>query len=106
VASLFDAIQQAMTLVQRLSQVENRQAGEVKEWRDGMRSLRAELHDMDRRLLILETRFDSLAGHLVTEARAAAQSAAALVVAGELRGIGERVARLEIGRSAGRLPRG
>jgi hypothetical protein len=105
VASLFDTLQQVLTTVQRLSYVEDRQADEVKEWRDGVRSLRTDLHDIERRLVILETRFDGLSDRLVTEARAAAQSAASLAVAGELRGIAERVVRLEAGCSAGRLPR-
>jgi phage shock protein A len=94
-AGAIRSIQEVLTVVQRLSDLEKRHDREFKEMKDGLGAVRSEARDLDRRLLILETRFDGLAHETATEARAAAQSAASLVVAGDLRAIGERIARLE-----------
>jgi hypothetical protein len=102
-AGLLDTIQQVLTVVDRLGRLETHQADKAKEFNGEIRSLRSEVRDLDRRLTSLETRFDGLSHLAATEARAAAQSAASLAVAGELRAIGERLARLE-GQSAVRLP--
>ena len=69
--------------------------GTARDARNELRSVVTEVRSLDRRLTVLETRFDSLARQTAAEARAAAQSAAALVVAGELRSIGERIVRLK-----------
>lgn len=94
-AGLVGALQEVLTVVHRLSDLEKRMEREFKEPRDAIGSVRSEARDLDRRLLVLETRFDGLAGLAATEAPAAAQSAASLAVASELRAIGERIARLE-----------
>lgn len=96
-AGIVGTLQEVLTVVQRLSELEKRHDREFKELKDGLGSVRSEARDLDRRLLILETRFDGLSQRTATEAHAAAQSAASLAVAGELRAIGERIARLEGG---------
>jgi len=103
-AGLIGALQEVLTVVQRLSDLEKRHDREFKELKDGLGSARSEARELDRRLLVLETRFGGLAEIAATEARAAAQSAASLAVAGELRAIGERIARLE--GVTGTLPHG
>ena len=92
---LVGALQEILTVVQRLSDLEKRHDREVKELKDGIGSIRSDARDLDRRLIVLETRFGGLAELAATEARAAAQSAASLAVASELRAIGERIARLD-----------
>jgi chromosome segregation ATPase len=94
-AGVLGTLQEVLTIVQRLSALENRIEREFRELKDGLSSARSEARELDRRLLVLETRFGDLAELAATEARAAAQSAASLAVAGELRAIGERIARLE-----------
>lgn len=94
-AGVAGTVQEVRTAVQLLSDLEKRHDREFKELKDGIGSVRADTRDLDRRLIILETRFDGLAQQTATEARAAAQSAASLAVAGELRAIGECIARLE-----------
>jgi hypothetical protein len=94
-AGVVGTLQDILTVVQRLSELEKRHEREFKELKDGLGSARSEARDLDRRLLVLETRFDGLAQQTASEARAAAQSAASLAVGGELRAIGERIARLE-----------
>jgi hypothetical protein len=80
---LVGALQEILTVVQRLSDLEKRHDREVKELKDGIGSVRSEARELDRRLLVLETRFGGLAELAATEARAAAQSAASLAVASE-----------------------
>jgi hypothetical protein len=103
-AGVVGTLQDVLTVVQRLSELEKRHEREFKELKDGFGSVRSEARDLDRRRLVLETRFDGLSQQAATEARAAAQSAASLAVGGELRAIGERIARLEGG--AGTSPHG
>ena len=90
-----ESLVRLLTIVQQLTELERRHDRESKAALDGLSALRTEVKAIDRRLIILETRFDGLAQQTATEARAAAQSAASLVVVSELRSIGERLARLE-----------
>ncbi len=94
-ASFVDKRQEVLTVVSRVSDLEKRHSSTARATKDELRLIMTDVGGLDRRLGILETRFDGLARQTATEARAAAQSAASLVVAGELRAIGERIARLE-----------
>ena len=57
-AGAVGVLQEVLTVVQRLSDLEKRHDREFKELKDRLGSVRSEARDLDRRLLILETRFD------------------------------------------------
>ena len=92
---LLDTLQQILTTTERIARLDKRQAEAERETRQTLLSLRDDLQALDRRVLVLETRFSDLSHNATTEARAAAQSAATLAVAGERRDMAERIARLE-----------
>jgi hypothetical protein len=92
-AGVIGTLQEVLTVVQRLSALENRIERDFKEMKDGLGAVRLEARDLDRRLLVLLTRFGGLAELAATEARAAAQR-------GVTRGCG-RVARHSANASRG-----
>lgn len=94
-ARLLDTLQQILTTTERIARLDKRQAEAERETRHTLLALQDDLQALDRRVLVLETRFSDLSHNAATEARAAAQSAATLAVASELRGMAERIARLE-----------
>jgi len=80
-------LQEILTAVGRLADLEKRQSAATKELREDLRRLGERVGEADRRLSVLESRFDGLARATATKARAAAQSAAALAV-------GEQIAQI------------
>ena len=94
-AGLIDKLQEVLTAVARLADLEKRQSAATKDLRDDLRRLEERAGEIDLRLSVLESRFDGLTQAVATEARAAAQSAATLAVGEQLAQIRERLAVLE-----------
>jgi chromosome segregation ATPase len=95
VAGVVDKLQEILTAVARLADLEKRHSGATKELREDLRRLEERVGEVDRHLSVLESRFNGLARAAATEARAAAQSAAVLAVGEQIAQIRERLALLE-----------
>ncbi len=96
-AGIIDKLQEVLTAVARLADLEKRQSAATRDLRDDLRRLEERVGEIDRRLSVLESRFDGLTQAVATEARAAAQSAATLAVGEQIAQIRERLALLERG---------